>query len=118
VILFTFYPVPFDAEKKQGSFWHDFKAGSGISFGVSLSSPGNNFYLGVSSEIRRLVQLVYGLNAAKVTTLARSAFAPTTGSPVTVQTFSTGVFVGLTFNITGFIQGGSVGGSKSSSTGQ
>jgi hypothetical protein len=93
-----------------------------------LSSPANNFYIGASTEIRRNVQFVIGFNIAKISKIAVSGGATTvhvTGSAPAVPTaqyFAHGGFVGLTFNISGFIQGlfggGGGSGSGKSSSGQ
>jgi hypothetical protein len=115
VLLFTAYPKPFDAERA----WQASDLVPGISFGLSLTAPANNFYFGGSSEVRRHVQLVYGFNMARVPKLAPGTFAPATGAtPATVQKFAKGGFIGLTFNISGFIQGLVGGGGGKSAAGQ
>jgi len=122
VLLFTVYPKPFDAESPF-NFKKDFLRIPGASFGVSLASPSNNFYFGGSSEILRNVQLVYGFNVAKISRLAPSGTfnstpSGTNATPATTQVFAKGAFIGLTFNLNGFIQslslsGGGGGGGKS-----
>lgn len=108
MLLFTFYLHPLDAESR----WHKEDLIPGISFGFSLASPGSIFYLGGSSEILRNVQLVYGFTAAKVAKLAPQPATPGT-SPATVQVFKKGTFIGVTYNISGFIQS-LLGGGKGS----
>jgi hypothetical protein len=100
---------PMDAERD----WRPSDLVPGFSFGLSLSSPSTNYYVGLSSEfLLRNVQLTGGLSIAKE---SRAAPGLTMGtSPNTVQRFSEGWFVGLTFNISGFIQG-LVGSAKSGS---
>ena len=100
-----------DAESK----WRRRDLWPGITLGFSLTTPADSFYFGGSSEIRRNVQLVYGLNYAKVTTLAPTNFVDPADStaPKTVNKFGKGAFVGFTFNID-FIKG-LFGSSKSGS---
>jgi hypothetical protein len=125
VLFITWYPVPFDAERpfRPSDFLH-----VGANFGLSLASPTNNFYVGGSTEIRRNVQLVFGFNVAKISRLAVSSGTTITvsgapPSPPTTQHFAKGAFIGLTFNISGFVQGlfgggGGGGSSSKSSSGQ
>jgi hypothetical protein len=102
----------------------------GVDFGLSLSSPASNFYFGAATEIRRNIQLVAGFNIAKIsklsvpngTTITVTGGAPTTP---TQQYFAKGAFIGLTYNISGFIQGlfgggggGGGGGAGGKSSGQ
>jgi hypothetical protein len=119
VLMFTVYIIPIDAERH----WQPKDLYPGVSFGLSLSSPSSNFYFGGSSEILRNLQLVYGFNVAKVTKLAEGTVPTSSTSPATVQRYAKGGYIGLTFNLSGFIQGlfgggGGGGGSKSSPTGQ
>ncbi|HSS98016.1 MAG TPA: hypothetical protein VLK33_13340 [Terriglobales bacterium] len=102
VLMFTAYLAPMDAESK----WQPRDLRPGITMGFSLTSPANSFYFGGSSEIRRNVQLVYGLNYAKVTSLAPTKFVDPADStaPKIVNKFEKGAFVGFTFNID-FIKG-------------
>jgi len=97
IILFTGYIWPLDAE----SSWHVKDLRPGLSFGFSLTSPANSFYLGGSFEVRRNVQLIAGYNFAKINALAPSGFDPGTSSaaPATVQKFGKAPFVGLTINV-------------------
>jgi hypothetical protein len=77
----------------------------GATLGISLSSPTTNFYLGGSSELFiRNLQVTYGFALNRVMTLdsASVQFSPST--PATRLAFAKGGFVGLSFNITGFIQ--------------
>ena len=103
VLMFTAYVLhhwyPLDAE----SDWRPQDLVPGLSFGLSLASPANNFYVGGSSEFfLRNIQITYGLSLANVS----EAAAGTNGmNPSTSQHFKKGVFGGLTFNISGFIQG-------------
>ena len=102
VITLTRYIWPFDAERKE--HWGDWKPGISISF--SLSSPTSNFYFGGSSEVLRYIQVEYGFALARVPHLATNVFTPTSSTtPNTVQSFAKGGYVGLSFNITGLIQG-------------
>jgi hypothetical protein len=102
-ILFTVYTRPMDAE----SPWTTKDLIPGVSFGFSLTSPASSFYLGLSSEVRRNVQLVAGVNWAKVNSLAPSGYVASSSStaPVTEQRFASPKgFVGFTLNID-FIKG-------------
>ena len=118
VLFFTGYFVPFDAERN----WNIRDLIPGGSFGFSLSSPATSFYFGGSVEVRRNVQLVGGLNLAKVTSLANAGYIDPTSSaaPVTKQQFGKGAFVGLTLNIDfikGLFGGGGGGGGSPKTTG-
>jgi hypothetical protein len=115
VLFLTYYPWGIDAERPWQ--WSDLRPG--FSLGVSLSSPSSNFYVGAMHEIVRNVQFVWGFTAAKTPHLAPNTIynAPPSAmatTPATVQRFDTGYYVGLSFNILGFIQsltGGGGGGS-------
>lgn len=102
VLLFTVYIPPFDAERA----WRKRDLIPQPSFGFSLSSPSSDFLFGVSSEIRRNVELVGGLHVGKLTSLVQPIFDDPTSSaaPQTQQSFAHGGFLGLTFNID-FIKG-------------
>ncbi len=92
-----------DAERP----WHPKDLIPGATIGFSLTTPSSNFYFGGSSEFfLRNLQAVYGFSLAKVPTLAPAGTvqATTATTPATVQRFAKGGFVGLSFNITGFIQ--------------
>jgi hypothetical protein len=119
VITLTRYIWPFDAEQKE--HWKDLRPGVSLSF--SLASPTSNFYIGGSSEFLRYIQLEYGLALAKVPHLAPNTYsAASSTAPNTVQSFAKGAYIGLSFNISGLIQGltgsggGGGGGGKGSSS--
>ena len=132
VLLLTIYPYPMDFESR----YHWTNLIPGVSLGLSLSAPSSNYYLGGSSEIWRNLQLTYGISVAKVSKLpASSAYNlmgqggnPTTANPTTTVGIEKGAFMGVTFNISGFIQtlfgaaggGGGTGGNggKSGAAGQ
>ena len=87
--------------------------------GVSLASPTTNFYLGLSTELLRNVELVYGASLMRVSDLAVSDLTIVTQmgappTPPTKQAYEHGYFVGLTFNVSGFVQGLFGGGGASS----
>lgn len=127
VLFFSAYLWPMDAE----STWQKSNLRPALTFGLSLSAPASNFYFGLSSEFRRNIQVVYGFTVAQQAKLAPGLYQPTNPAPgkcqancstsnatppPTVQTFKPGGFIGISYNITGFIQslfGG--GGSKGSS---
>jgi hypothetical protein len=104
VLLVTAYVFGrVDAERP----WHPKDLIPGATMGFSLTAPSSNFYFGASSEFfLRNLQAVYGFSLAKVPTLAPpgTVQAATATTPATVQRFAKGGFVGLSFNITGFIQ--------------
>jgi hypothetical protein len=107
-LLFTVYPIPFDAEVRCG-FKCLWTTPPGLSLGLSLANPSSSFYAGVSLELVRNVQFVVGENWSKQAVLppsgtTQSASAITAGAPNTVQRYTGAPFVGLTFNISGFIQ--------------
>jgi hypothetical protein len=121
VLLFTVYPKPWDSESRCPGNWclGRFKTNPpGLSFGLSLSSPSSSFYAGASFEILRNLQVVVAANFAKEAMLAptstsQPSSATMSGTPVTVQKFTTAPSVGLTLNILGFVQslfGGGGGG--------
>ncbi len=120
VLFFTYYFKPLDAERE----WQASDLIPGVALGISLSSPTSNFYLGPTFEIRRGIQLVLGVSESKVPHLAPSntynaAPSSSSSSPATVQRFSTGFYVGFSFNFKSFIGSltglGGGGGGKSGS---
>jgi hypothetical protein len=119
VLFFTYYPTGIDAE--QGWKFRDLIPG--LSIGLSLSSPASNFYFGGTSEFPfvRNVQLQYGYTIAKTAHLApASTFNPPpsgTNAPTTVNKFSRGGYIGVSFDVLGFVQTLFGGGGKST-TGQ
>lgn len=127
VLFMTWYPVPWDAERPYRL--RDLRH-VGLNFGLSLASPANNFYLGAATEIRRNIQLVAGFNVAKISRLSvknGTTITVTGGTPTTPtqQYFAKGAFIGLSYNISGFIQGlfgggggGGGGGAGGKSSGQ
>ena len=114
VLFFTAYVWPLDAERT----WHRGDLRPGITFGLSLAAPGSNFYVGMSSEVRRNIQIVYGFTVAKTSNLAAGSGPSTTNTaaPATVQVFSKGAFLGLSYNISGFLQGLFGGGGKAAAS--
>jgi hypothetical protein len=92
---------PMDAERP----WRPRDLVPGVTLGFSLTSPSTNFYIGGSSEffIRNL-QLMYGFAFNRVSTLDPAMQSVGSSAPTTRQIFAKGGFVGLSFNITGFIQ--------------
>lgn len=106
VLFLTYYPHPIDADRDFQ--WSDMIPG--VSLGLSLSNPVSNFYLGGMSEFPgiRNVEVVYGVTVAKTSSLApQNTFLPAptaqNQTPPTVQKFSTGGYVGLSFNVSGFL---------------
>jgi hypothetical protein len=98
ILLFTIYlpGLPVDAE----SPWKPKDLIPGFSFGLSLSAPASSFYVGGSTEIWRNLQLVAGVNIAKINALAPGTEDPTSSAaPATIQRFGKAAFVGLTLNI-------------------
>jgi hypothetical protein len=92
---------PMDAERP----WRKRDLVPGLTFGVSLSNPTTNFYFGGSSELFiRNLQLVYGLALNRVMALDAASLQLSATTAATHQVFAKGGFVGLSFNITGFIQ--------------
>jgi hypothetical protein len=103
---------PMDAERD----WRPRDLTPGLSVGFSLTSPSSNFYFGGSSEFfLRNVQLVYGVSVAKVSAAGSGSNGT---SPSTTQNFHSGWYTGLTFNVSGFIQGLFSGGGGGKSSGQ
>jgi hypothetical protein len=81
-----------------------------VSFGLSLASPSSSFYVGGSFEVFRNIQLVGGYNWSKQahlppSTTSQPSQATSSGTPLTIQKFSSAPFFGVTLNISGFIQG-------------
>jgi len=117
-LLLTVYPYPFDAEVRC-SYKCLWTTPPGLSLGLSLVNPSSSFYAGVSLELVRNVQIVVGENWSKQAILPPSGTtqptsAITAGAPITVQRYTSATFVGLTFNISGFIQGLFPGGGSKS----
>jgi hypothetical protein len=109
VLLFTVYPVPWDAEAHcpdQFCLTHLKSNPPGFNFGLSLASPASSFYAGGTFELLRNIQLVGGYNFAKESALsATQPTAPTsTTTPATIQKFSYKPFFGITLNVPGLIQ--------------
>jgi hypothetical protein len=114
VIFLGRYLKPFDAESLERK--GDILASTAVNLGFSLSSPTNNFYLGGSNELLRYVQFNYGFALARVPKLAADTFVlGSATTPNTVQVFKKGAYFGLSFNISGFVQG--LTGSQSGSPG-
>lgn len=113
VISLTRYIRPFDAERR----WQPSDLVPGATLSFSLSAPTSNFYIGGSSEFQRYLQINYGFAIAKTPKLAPQAFVSSSAtSPATTQVFSKGAYIGLTFNISGLIQGLSSGSSSKGSS--
>jgi hypothetical protein len=107
VLTLTRYLWPFDAERK----WRPRDLRPGISLSLSLVSPASDFYVGGSSEVLRYVQVEYGFAIAKVPYLTPGTYAASSSTmPTTSQAFAKGGYIGLSFNISGFIQGVFAGG--------
>jgi hypothetical protein len=103
VLMFSAYLKPLDAQVP----WHSADLLPAPTIGFSLSSPASDFFFGVSHEIRRHVQLVYGYHLGKVTAMSKTQGLddPTSdAAPVTTTRFKGNFFVGATFNID-FIKG-------------
>jgi hypothetical protein len=103
VLAMTVYFKTMDAERP----WHASDLIPGGTLGFSLTSPGSNFYFGGSSELfKRNLQVMYGFSLAKVSALAPAGTVQGSSAttPPTQQVFAKGAFVGVTFNISGFIQ--------------
>lgn len=118
VLFITYYPRAFDAERPYR--FSDLLY-PGISLGLSMSSPSSNYYFGISEEVLRNVQLTAGLAYAPQlasTNKFNAAPTATSSTPNIVQRFTGSWYVGVSFNILGFIQsviGG--GGSAAKSAG-
>lgn len=103
VLALTVYVKPVDAERTWRPRLKDLIPGPTIAF--SLSSPTSNFYFGASSAIfNRNIQLLYGFSLAKVNTLEPSSLQLSSSTAATRSQFAKGGFVGISFNILGFIQ--------------
>jgi hypothetical protein len=103
VLGVTVYAIPLDAERPYR--WADMFPAPTLN--ISLSSPTSNFHTGFSSEfLIRNLQIVYGASFVQQSRLGlpiTSVGAQMT-SIYTTKKFTTGGFVGFTFNISGFIQ--------------
>jgi hypothetical protein len=100
ILAVTLYIKPMDAERRYQK--SDFIPEPTLGF--SLASPTTNFYVGFSSELFvRNLQLTYGLSLARTSILQPASYQTSGTSPVTQQAFLKGAFVGISFNITGFI---------------
>jgi hypothetical protein len=108
VFLTAYWPKhPMDAE----SPWSKNNLLPAPVLGFSMTSPTSNFYLGLSSEIRRNIQVVFGASTAEPQRLSSTSFSSSNmGTPPTAQKFTMGGFVGISLNISGLIQGAIQGG--------
>jgi hypothetical protein len=69
-------------------------------FGLSLTSPGSDFFVGVSSELVRKVQIVGGLHIGKINSLVGGYDDPTSSAAPNVTTkFAYRGFVGVALNL-------------------
>jgi hypothetical protein len=101
LFLTIYWPHPMDAE----SPWSPRNLIPAPTLGMSFTSPASNFYIGLSSEIVRNVQIVFGASTAEPQRLSSTSVSATnTGAPPTSQKFTMGGFVGFSLNISGFIQ--------------
>ncbi len=92
---------PMDAERD----WRPHDLIPGLSVGFSLANPTTHFYVGGSSEFfLRNVQLAYGASITQVSELTSTVPLNAT-TAATRQRFTGRWFVGLTFNVSGFVQG-------------
>lgn len=90
VSVYTFKPVDAERAFVKSDFFVP-----APTLGFSLSSPTSNYYLGFSSEaLMRNLQFTYGLAIARMSVQGSTSGIVTKGGP----------FLGLSFNITGFIQ--------------
>jgi len=125
VLVLTGYVVPVDAEIpmrwKGRNMWRDLVPAP--SFGISLANPTTNFYLGASNEaLVRNFEAFYGVAFHNTSlSLAPGSTQPLWGgagaapTPLTVSGFQKGPFIGVTFNLSGFVQslfGGGGGAAK------
>jgi len=122
VLLLTLYAPPVDAERKM-SFTRPRDYIPGASFGLSLSNPTTNVYVGASNEfLLRDVQIFYGLGLHNAgASLGPGSTQPLYGgqgtvpAAATLSKFQKGFSLGVTFNLSGFIQtliGGGGGAAK------
>jgi hypothetical protein len=102
LFLTVYWPgLPMDAE----SPWSKKNTIPAPTIGMSFTSPTSNFYIGLSSEVRRNIQIVFGASTAEPQRLSSTSVSATnTGTPPTSQKFTMGGFVGFSLNISGFIQ--------------
>ena len=125
VLVLTGYIVPVDAERpmrfKGNGAWRDYLPAP--SLGISLANPTTNFYVGASSEaLVRNLEVFYGVSFHNTALrLAPGSSQPLWGGVGTAPTaatasgFQKGPFIGVTFNLSGFIQslfGGGGGAAK------
>jgi hypothetical protein len=124
VLVLTAYLLPVDEEVPwQFEFW---KPGAwrgwvpAPSFGMSLTSPTSNFYIGGSNEIFvRNLQVFYGLSVlSQQSRLSAPGLQPLWGgqstapTPAIISANQYGMFIGATFNLSNFVQSLIGGGAK------
>jgi hypothetical protein len=114
VLVLTGYIPPIDAEKplnyKGRAWWRDVLPGPSV--GLSLANPTTNFYVGGSTEFPvRNMQVFFGLAFHSISTrLSPGSTQPLWGGTgtapavATVSTLQKGFFLGMTFNLSGFVQ--------------
>jgi len=97
ILAFAAYLIPQDVQV----LWRPKDLLPAPTVAFSLQNPGDDFFLGLSSEIRRNVQLLYGYHYGRVTTSGPTGADDPTSSaaPVTTSRFKGNAFVGLTFNV-------------------
>jgi hypothetical protein len=101
ILALSVYIKPIDAERLfQKS---DLIPAPTMAF--SLSSPTSNFYFGGSSEFFfRNIQLTYGFSLSRISSLLPASEQLSATTPATRQVFAKGGFIGVSFNILGFVQ--------------
>jgi hypothetical protein len=102
ILALVAYIKPVDTERAWRFRGEDLIPGATIAF--SLSSPANNFYFGGSSGIlNKNIQVSYGLSVARISVLQPASLQLSGTTPATRSQFAKGGFVGISFNILGFI---------------
>jgi hypothetical protein len=100
VVALMVYLKPMDAERK----FHRGDLTPALTMGLSMASPTKNFYFGGSSELFvRNLQLMYGITLAQGSELQPITFQTSSSTPVTRQVLLKGGFIGISFNVSGFI---------------
>jgi hypothetical protein len=104
VLFLTYYPLHGGLDAEAKARWSDL----GLVGGLSEKNPISSFYLGLSTEPVRNIEIIAGVNATQVSELDPNAFdagpSATHSSPTTRQAYRLGGFVGVAFNFSNFLQ--------------
>lgn len=104
VLFLTYYPLHGGLDTEAHASWRDI----GLVAGLSEKNPTSSFYVGISTEPVRNLQLIVGANASQVNVLDSSAFdagpSASHSSPTTRAAYRFGAYIGIAFGFSNFLQ--------------